>query len=275
MAGKSLTLSLALFCGLTLVAFEAQASNTQGAYSVEILTNGAQQPVYQHGGQSYVAGSYGAAYQIRVHNRSGRRIEAVVAVDGRDVVTGQPINPRRHRGYLVAPFSNSTIDGFRSSTSSVAAFRFSTIPESYAWRTGTSWGIGTIRVWVYEERAPVVVHPPTLPYGAGRPRASRSAPSGGDMSAEAAPQAMGTSYGEQRWSPVSYSSFHRRSRGANAVLGLRYNSYQMLAAAGIIAPTPVPSPVVCHPYYGCPTPRPGFAPPPPVNVPRRVYSPPY
>ena len=64
-----------------------------------------------------------------------QRVEAVVAVDGRDVVTGQPIDPRRHRGHLVTPFGTTSIAGFRSSSASVAQFRFSTIPRSYAWRT--------------------------------------------------------------------------------------------------------------------------------------------
>lgn len=267
MNSKLFVLSLA---ALTILAWasEARAQHQSGPYEVQILINGVPQPVYSHGGQSFVAGAYGAAYQIRVHNRSGGRIEAVVAVDGRDVVTGQPVRPRRHRGYIVQPWSSVGIDGFRSSTASVATFRFSTIPDSYAWRTGTSWGIGTIRVWVFQEEAPPpVVVAPTLPYGGaapGAPRASR-APSADAESG--APQAMGTAYGEQRYSPVAYTSFTRSSRRASSVLGLRYNSREMLQAAGIIPvyyhpyPQPYPHPVVVYPN----TP---FAPPPP---PRRIY----
>jgi hypothetical protein len=78
-----------------------------------------------------------------------------------------------------------------------------------------------------------------------------------DRAAEAAPQAMGTAYGEQRWSPVNYTTFVRSSRRADTVIGLRYNSWDMLAAAGIVSPAPVYP--VCYGYY-CPGP---FAPPPP------------
>lgn len=261
-----ITASLITFC----FAAQAEASNHQGPYSVELLMNGVSQPVYNHNGQAFVAGAYGHAYQIRVRNHSGRRIEAVVAVDGRDVITGQPVNPRHHRGYLVPAMSSTTIEGFRSSTQTVATFRFSTIPQSYAWRTGTSWGIGTIRVFIFEERPrPVIVAPPG-PFGARSPRSSAQ----GD--AEAAPQAMGTSYGEQRWSPVHTTQFLRRTSSPNRYLGLRYNSYQMLAAAGIIAPPPPPVVHYPQPYCQgyCPVVIPGpFAPPPPPPIqPIRIYG---
>lgn len=245
----------------------AEASNSSGPYSVEIVVNGMAQPVYSSGGQAFVAGVFGSAYQIRVTNRSGGRIEAVVAIDGRDVVTGQPVDPRRHRGYIVAPWGSAAIDGFRSSTASVAAFRFTTIPRSYAWRTGTSWGIGTVRVWIFEESAPRPV--PVLPWGApgAAPRSSRGGSLDG-MASEAAPSAprdMGTEYGEQVWSPVSYTGFARSSGHARAVLGIRYQSREALVAAGIIAPAyPVPvSYPQPYPYpYPYPYPQP-FAPPPP------------
>jgi hypothetical protein len=243
----------------------ARAEHQSGPYSVEIVMNGVPQPVYAHGAQSFVAGAYGAAYEIRITNQSGRRIEAVVAVDGRDVVTGQPVRPHHQRGYIIQPWASASIDGFRSSTATVAAFRFASIPESYAWRTGTSWGIGTIRVWIFEEEAPPpVVYAPTLPYGGAPGSAGRAAPS----ASEAAPQAMGTAYGEQRWSPVAYTSFVRSSYRASTVLGLRYNSREMLQAAGII---PMYSPVQPASWV---YPQPGpFAPPPPnyEYTPRRVY----
>ncbi len=254
---------------LTIIVWsnEAQAEHQRGSYSVDVLINGAPQQVHMHNGRSFVAGAYGASYQIRVHNRSGRRIEAVVAVDGRNVVNGQPIRPRRHRGYIIPPWGSTTIDGFRSSNATVAAFRFGTIPESYAWRTGTANGIGTIRVWVYEERAPrPVIGIPTLPYGGAAPGRRHAPNASGADAAEAAPsapQAMGTTYGEQRYSPVAYTSFVRRSRRAQAVLGIRYNSRQMLQAAGIIAPVYPVQPVYC---VGCYHREPVFTPPPPQRV---------
>jgi hypothetical protein len=250
-------ISLAFLALLPGVA-SAQGSHAQGPYSFDIVMGGGSQPVYVSGGQAYVAGVFGQAYEIRVHNRSGQRVEAVVAVDGRDVITGEPIDPRRHRGHLVHPWGQASIAGFRSSDASVAQFRFSTIPRSYAWRTGTAWGIGTIRVWIFEESVPepIVV----LPYGV--PGAQRGATAG--EAAPSAPRDMGTEYGEQRWSPVVRTHFVRRSHSANAILGVHYQSHEALAAAGILHP--VARPVVIYGdaydrYYGYDPQR--YAPPPP------------
>jgi hypothetical protein len=265
------TLLPVIVASLCLTAFPLTShaqSHQRGQYTVEVLMNGGAQPVYARDGQSYIAGAYGSAYQIRVTNNSGGRIEAVIAVDGRDVVSGQPVAPRRQRGYIVPAYGSTVIDGFRSSTANVAAFRFASVPESYAWRTGTSWDIGTIRVWIFEEEAPpVVYYPPAMPWGGAAPSARSAAPGAQmDSAGEAAPQTMGTAYGEQRWSPVSYTSFQRSSRRADTVLGLRYNSWDMLAAAGIVTPAPVyPTYPVCYGYY-CPGP---FAPPPPGYTPYR------
>ena len=252
----------------------AQGPHAQSAYSVDIVMNGQTQPIYFSGGQSYVAGVFGQAYEIRVHNRSGQRVEAVVAVDGRDVVTGQPVDPRRHRGHLIHPYGTTSIAGFRSSEASVAQFRFSTIPRSYAWRTGTAWGIGTIRVWVFEESVPepvvVIPHHPHHPGHGVRGGASGSATRSmaeADGAPSAAPRDMGTEYGEQRWSPVHRTHFQRRSHSANAVLGIRYQSHEALAAAGILTPVPVwQEQVVLYddaPYWYWYRPTSYAAPPPP------------
>lgn len=273
-----------LTLSLTLLSFggSAAATDVQGPYSVDILVEGQPQPVFVANGQAYVAGVFGAAYEIRVHNRSGRRVEAVVAVDGRDVVTGQPVQPLRHRGHLVPAWGTASIAGFRSSSSSVATFRFSTIPRSYAWQTGTSWGIGTVRVWIFDEAVPepiVELPHPMVPHGApgarsGAPRSRHAAPSA-DGAAASAPRDMGTEYGEQRWSPVMRTHFQRQGPRASAVLGIRYQSHDALAAAGILHRVQHHAVIYDEPYYchGCEWPHPHphtyehprqYAPPPPM-----------
>ena len=79
------------------------------------------------GGAVFIAGQEGERYNIRITNNSPARIEAVVTVDGRDVITGEPGDFRRQRGHVVAPRSSVLIEGFRQYFDHVAAFRFSSV----------------------------------------------------------------------------------------------------------------------------------------------------
>ena len=89
--------------------------------------DGSPAPTFWHDGETYVMGRVGERYVIRVSNRTGRRIEAVVTVDGRDVVDGKPGDFRHKRGYLVPAWGQVDIDGWRLSQSRAATFRFSSV----------------------------------------------------------------------------------------------------------------------------------------------------
>ena len=130
----------------------APLRDRSGAYEVEVLVDGGAAPTYAHDGETYVMGQLGARYTLRVHNHSGRRVEAVVSVDGRDVIDGKPAELRNKRGYLVPAYGQLDIDGWRISRAEAAAFRFSTVPESYAARTGNAREVGVIGVAVFPER---------------------------------------------------------------------------------------------------------------------------
>src|SRR5439155_19145072 len=104
------------------------------------------------GGGTYVLGQLGQRYTLRVVNHSGRRIEAVLSVDGRDVVDGRPADLRSKRGYLVPAWGEIDIDGWRLSNAQAAAFRFSTVADSYAGRTGSAREVGVIGAAIFPER---------------------------------------------------------------------------------------------------------------------------
>src|SRR6185503_2691427 len=93
---------------------------------------------------------------------------AVVSVDGRDVIDGTTADYRNKRGYLISPWDSLTIDGWRISHESAAAFRFSSVADSYAARTGSAREVGVIGVAVFPERyyAPPRPRPyePSYPY---------------------------------------------------------------------------------------------------------------
>ncbi|MFT3915192.1 MAG: hypothetical protein QM704_14035 [Anaeromyxobacteraceae bacterium] len=230
---------------------EAAAADRQGPWSVRLVDEaGRTLPTFQQGGRTYVLGTLGRRYAVEVRNGSPRRVEVVVSVDGRDVVDGRPATPER-RGYLVEPWGELTVDGFRVSDAEVAAFRFSSVPRSYASRMGDARDVGVIGVAVFPEAAPRPPPPPVYqPWGAeddgrvGAGAASKAAPEpSAPRSADAGPAearrrdaerpGLGTEFGERRDSEVTHVAFERASSRPAALLTLRYDDRAGLAALGI------------------------------------------
>ncbi len=248
-------------------------------------------------------GSIGDRYRIRITNPTSRRVEAVVSVDGLDAIDGKTASLDEKRGYVIAPYGEVTIEGFRTSLDQVATFRFSSVRDSYAGRKGQDRNVGVIGVAFFPERErPPIRYPRPIerrddryrgsydapapkkaePYGGSgaAPRAPSAAPSseaergssGGyePRTAEAAPPSdrpgLGTEFGEQRWSSVHYTSFQRENPTRPSYLvEARYNDREGLLALGI----PVDD---ARYYYGDdvslresadPFPRNRFATPPP------------
>lgn len=125
----------------------------QSPYQVELIgQNGLTLDTYQHRGRYYVLGDAGNRYTIRVSNPTSRRIEAVVSVDGLDVIDGKTADLGK-RGYVVPAFGELRIEGFRVSTRQVATFRFSSVSNSYAGRKGKARNVGVIGVAIFKERS--------------------------------------------------------------------------------------------------------------------------
>jgi hypothetical protein len=232
-------------------------------YEVEVIVDGAPAPTFSHGGGTFVMGQLGERYTLRIVNHTGQRAEAVVSVDGRDVVDGRPADFRSKRGYLVPAWGQIDIDGWRLSNAQVAAFRFSSVAESYAARTGSAREVGVIGAAIFPERylppppyRPLELppSPPPPPYGHYRDDAGAApAPgkSGGGLAeeGESAPPAsrsapapmperqrpgLGTEFGESMSSPVQEVPFVRANPTRPAVvLGVRYNDHDGLIAMGI------------------------------------------
>ena len=138
----------------------------QSPYQVELIDEqGRTLDTYSHRGRFYIHGQAGDRYSIRVTNPTGRRVEAVLSVDGLDVIDGETADFARKRGYVVPAYGSLTVDGFRMSTSHVAAFRFSSVASSYAERKGKGRNVGVIGVAIFAEKEePQVIMPAPEPY---------------------------------------------------------------------------------------------------------------
>ncbi len=203
-------------------------------------------PTFAQKGRRFVLGGTGDRYFIRIVNPTPVRVEAVVSVDGLDAIDGRPANLSK-RGYLIAPYGDVTIDGWRTSLDAIAAFRFSSVHESYAGRTGHDRNVGVIGVAFFRERPKIVWQPPPNT----RRTAPAAAPSGADAelgaskgAAGAAPSpraearpGLGTQFGEAHSSYVEEVSFERADAAPMNVAELRYDDRDGLIARGIsVAP---------------------------------------
>jgi hypothetical protein len=107
---------------------------------------------YKFSSENYVAGIAGRRYSIVVKNHSQGRIEVVASVDGLDVIDGKSASFKK-RGYLIDPYGELEIEGFRTSTDAVAAFRFGSVEESYAeQKHGDSRNVGVIGIALFHEK---------------------------------------------------------------------------------------------------------------------------
>jgi hypothetical protein len=233
----------------------AAAPARSGAYTLDLVDEaGAVLPTFQHRGRTYVLGVPGQRYLVRVRNGTGRRIEVVASVDGRDVRDGEASDWNK-RGYLVEPYGELRVDGFRLSEASVAAFRFSTVSRSYAARMGDARDVGVIGAAVFTERRPpevAMAPPPSDPtpwYGkkGSSSRSADAAPEAGAPSAAPAPAprgdlaqkrserrpGLGTEFAEEHHSEVQWVRFERASASPDAMVSLRYDDRPGLLALGI------------------------------------------
>jgi hypothetical protein len=288
-------------------------------YTIELLDEaGRELDTFASGGRFYVLGAAGTRYSVRVTNPTDRRVEAVISIDGLDVIDGEDADFMAKRGYIVPPHDVLLVEGFRTSHSAVASFRFSSVADSYAERKGKGRNVGVVGVAIFEETADAAIivgradpispprHPVdrwlehdqgVAPRTAGRgapdsrrdnsaPRKAEAETRGGDdvgggkdfapsspsempaaerraaaADASSAPRSsgstsrpgssptpdpyccgqrtsrpgLGTAWGEQRWSAVSFTQFVRRNPARpDALAELRYNDADGLAALGIL-----------------------------------------
>jgi len=103
------------------------------------------------GDRTYVVGQQGERYSIVISNHTRRRFEAVATVDGLDVISGK-VGAFGNRGYVLMPEASLEIDGFRQSSSEVAAFRFAKVRDSYAAQRGEARNVGVIGIAFFAER---------------------------------------------------------------------------------------------------------------------------
>ena len=191
--------------------------------------------------RSYVEAEKGEPYGIRIRNNTGRRVGVVVAVDGRNIVSGEKSTLREtERMYILGPYESADYDGWRTARDTVNRFYFTDPGDSYAGAFGDYSAMGVVAVAVYREMEP----PPPRSYsGREREPTGQEAPAPGPMGAEEsergklAPERSGddagTGFGDEKYSPSIRVRFTPERRVAERHF-LKYEWRSSLCRKGVI-----------------------------------------
>lgn len=172
--------------------------------------------------RAYVEAVRGRHYAIRVRNNTGHRLGLVIAVDGRNIISGSRSALRRdERMYILNPHAGGTFDGWRTAPDQVNRFYFTDAGDSYAGAWDDHSAMGVIAVAVFFEK---VYHYPYVPPAMPEEKAGQR------DSAESQP---GTGFGEGKYSPSRRVAFEPEERPAEKHF-LKYEWRETLCRKGFL-----------------------------------------
>ena len=266
---KSLVTAITLLSSGLLCVDGAQAGNL---VDIKVLARAGYRTnlaSYWYRGQNYVEGRQNQEFRVRLINKSGERVMAVLSIDGVNAISGETAGVNQS-GYVLAPFQTLDVDGWRKSNVRTAAFYFTHISDSYAARTRRPANVGVIGAAIFRElpydepgyngseydeysqddrysdnddyardksgSVPETQAPSKRTEPQGKPSAEAPAESKayGQTDGAGVPGApLGTGHGRQEYRP-SVSIEFEREEPVFEILKVRYDSRANLIAQGVI-----------------------------------------
>jgi hypothetical protein len=254
---------VAIILAVMVCAANVWAGSVGDAVEVRIVTDdGRTLPTYpvkmKHALKKvYAEAVKGDHYRIEVRNRLDRRVGLVIAVDGRNIISGEKSWLKRtERMYILGPYGSGEFAGWRTGQERINRFYFTDVPDSYAAAFGDQSAMGVITVAAYPEHRRC--EPPPVPLSQPGPYDGRRFGGVGngstafDRSAEApaapaakgvkkesakAEQALegaGTGYGREEYSPVETVAFEAE-KGAVETIYFKYEWRSTLCRLGVVS----------------------------------------
>ena len=155
--------------------------------------------------RTYLEAIKGKRYQLRIRNTSNRRIAVVVAVDGRNILSGKKSYLRQNeKMYVLDPYESANYKGWRTGNNRVNRFYFTSAGDSYSNAWGDRSAMGVIAVAVFDEK-----------YKQYYKKHRR-----GDLSNKSAPsrrgylteESTGTGFGREEYSPTIRVNFKAKNK---------------------------------------------------------------
>jgi len=246
--------SLTFVLAGVLACLPASADTIGGAVTLEIQANDRgplrlyPAPGGADGPRAYAEAVKGAGYRLVVRNTLACRVGLVIAVDGRNIISGaESWLKNNERMYILGPGETQEYTGWRTAQDKVNQFYFTSAEDSYAGAFNDTSAMGVVAMAVYREYVPP-----------SRPRVTdrmyQSAPSAGRSKALSE---AGTGYGEEVYSPSITVAFQPEARCSEKSL-IKYEWRETLLRMGVIRDLPIRRNRLWD--------QGGFAPPPPPRL---------
>lgn len=208
----------------------------------------------------YAEAIKGDHYRIIIRNKLNRRIGLVVAVDGRNIISGQKSWLKNNeRMYVLEPHAAGEYAGWRTAQDKINRFYFTDVADSYSAAFGDESAMGVIAVAVYPE----IENEPCSGFpcwfsGKSEQKIRKDKAAAPSMESRVY-ESAGTGYGREEYSPSYQVVFHPEKKAAESIL-IKYEWRKTLCDLKII-------PHCGHPYYSHNRlwDHDGFAPPPPCR----------
>lgn len=173
-------------------------------------------------------------YGICIRNMTPERIGVVIAVDGRNIISGKRSDLKNTEAmYIINRYGYGRYDGWRTAGDTVHKFYFTDVADSYAVRTfRDATAMGVIAVAVYREKK----RPKPL-YEKKRSQDAPGAPAA-DGRARGKAEAFdderaGTGFGDEHYSPTIRVAFEPEKTPVQKTL-FKYEWHEVLCRKGIL-----------------------------------------
>jgi hypothetical protein len=209
----------------------------------------------------YAEACKGDYYRIVVRNKLNCRVGVVIAVDGRNIISGQKSWLKNtERMYIIEAYSTNEYSGWRTGQDKINRFYFTDVPDSYAAAFGDESAMGVIAVAAYPEiqryEPPVYYSRPALEKKM-REQASDKAAAPSVQGKSESLESAGTGYGHEEYSPSYRVEFEPEKRAVESIL-IKYEWRKKLCKMNIIN-----CGRTCENTYNRIWENDGYAPPPP------------
>jgi hypothetical protein len=186
----------------------------------------------------YTEAFKGDNYRIVVRNKLNRRVGVVVAVDGRNIISGEKSWLKNtERMYIIDANSTNEFSGWRTGQDKINRFYFTDVPDSYASAFGDESAMGVIAVVAYPE---IQRYEPPMDYSNLAPEKKMKEHSRDKAMAPSAQgnakamESAGTGYGAEEYSPSYRVQFEPEKRALESIL-IKYEWHKTLCNMNIIS----------------------------------------